>query len=227
MNRHLPTFSDAEEHVKISHFTKKGYDISGIVHVGTNDWYELQFYLQMGIEYCVGFEPLSFAVENFNRKYWEILHRKYNNVKLFPYAIGLEDKKAIINVASGDGQSSTFLELHPDYLNKFLNQKPIGTQNTEIRTFDTFLYQNRDITLDHYNCLVVDVEGMELDVLKSIGEHIKYFDFLNIECSGKPSYINGPLADMVVAYLDQQGFSQDTPIEDHNDIMFIKKGKST
>jgi len=39
------TFEEAQDRVKIGHFTRKGYKIRGVVHVGANDGFEIQFYL--------------------------------------------------------------------------------------------------------------------------------------------------------------------------------------
>jgi hypothetical protein len=52
---------------------------------------------------------------------------------------------------------------------------------------------------------------------------VKAFDFINIELSGVPRYVNGVDAKDVVEYLEKHGFKQDSPIEDCNDVMFIHK----
>lgn len=220
MDRNLPTFAEGEDHVKISHFTKKGYNISGIVHVGTNDWYELQWYLKMGITHCLGFEPLSEAIERFYQKYQDLPI----TVDLLEVALGKTKERKMLNVANKDGQSSSFFETTEDYKGEFPDQYYVGQRITPIIRFDSLLEGDPpSIDLSKYDCLVLDVEGMELDVLKGMGQYLRYFKFLNIECSGEPTYIDGPSAEKIIDYVKKFGFVQDSPIEPHNDIMFIRK----
>jgi hypothetical protein len=56
-----------------------------------------------------------------------------------------------------------------------------------------------------------------------MGLNLRSFDFLNIECSGTPTYIGGPFAQEIVDYLALRGFKQDSPIEAHNDVFFVKE----
>lgn len=217
MNRELPSFQEGEDHVKISHFTKKGMDITGVMHVGTNDWYEYPYYKMMGIENVIGFEPLGEAVRRFREKYPE--------AKDDIYQIGIlnYDGIAPLFVASGDGQSSSMLRLHPDYLKQFPDQAPIDKEMVNVRKFTTWLEGHPEVDMGLFNCLVVDVEGKELEAIRSFGEHLKGFQMLNIELSGEPTYYYGPMAKTVVRYLKGMGFDQDSPIEPHNDVMFIRR----
>lgn len=218
MNTNLPTFNEAKQRVKISHFTDKGYDIRGVVHIGANDWYEYQAYKQMGIERLLGFEPLQEAVERFRASV-----SPQEGLLLYPIAIGAKNALQSLSVASGDGQQSTFLEHMPEYKEQYPDSQILRTEEVEVVRFDTFLKRHPEITLSDYNCLVVDVEGYEMEVFKGMGELIKNFDFLNIELSGKPRYYGGITAEEAIAYLDKMGFRQDSQIEDCNDVFFIRK----
>lgn len=217
MNRSLDTFSEGEDHVKISHFTRKGFHIEGVIHVGTNDWYELQWYQKMGIEHCLGFEPLY-------RCYFDYLNRpREDGVLLYPFALGDKNRMASLNIANGDGQSSSFFDTTSAYKQEFPDQQTISSIWAMILRFDDFMNHSPHIQPEHYNCLVLDAEGLELEILRGMGKYLPMFDFLNIECSGEPTYIGGPTAQEVVHYLEERGFKQDSPIEPHNDIMFIRK----
>lgn len=226
MNRSLPTFKEAQEHVKISHFTKKGYDIRGVMHVGTNDWYELQWYLKMGIDYNLGFEPLKSAYDAALERY-EFILTKSNRGKNKLFNIGLSSRtgKDLLHVASGDGQSSSIYKLVPERLATHGNEAPIRDETIEVQSFRNFLRTRDDIrvNMDVYNCLVIDVEGMELSVLKGMGPYLEDFQFLNIELSGVPRFDGGPTAEQVIKFLKENGFVQDSPVEDCNDVMFIRK----
>jgi len=217
MNKELSTYQEGEENVKISHFTRKGYDIKGVVHVGANDWYEYPQYMKMGIEHVIGFEPLPEAVERFGNKHPEA------KGSLFPIGILNYDGEASLNVAPGDGQSSSVLNMTEEYLQQFPDLKPIGRIKIPVQKFTSWLDKHPEIDMSNFNCLVVDVEGKELEVLRSFGEFIYGFEFLNIELSDEPTYYYGPMAKTVIKWLKKKGFIQDSPVEPHNDVMFIRK----
>jgi hypothetical protein len=69
----------------------------------------------------------------------------------------------------------------------------------------------------------VDVQGLELPVLKGFGEKLKWFKMLNVECSAVPVYEGGVPASEVELYLNSQGFVRMTPIEVHDDVMYVRK----
>ena len=212
MNRELDTFVDGENHCKISHFTRKGFDINGVVHVGTNYGYELEQYRKMGIEYFMGFEPLPSAIEAFGKKYPTLAT---NKEYFFPVALGSVGSYDLLNIASGDGQGSTFL--YPIEKEEFVDDVVCA-----VVMFDEFIDFTR-MPMDNFDCLVIDVEGMELDVLIGMEDNLDYFKYLNIECSKDVYYEGGVEADAVIEWLNDMGFIQDSPTEVHNDIMFIRK----
>ncbi len=223
MNKELSTFKKAEERVKISFFTKRGYDIKGVVHIGTNDWYELEFYLKMGIEKATGFEPLSEAYERMMVKFGNSLDFMSGQVGAYNIGLGNFNGFMTINVASGDGQSSTLLRPTKKYLKQFPDQEPIGTERVKIKRFSDFVKSHSEFNIFDYDCLVIDVEGYELEVLRGMEGLISRFKYLSIECSGSSVYQGGPSAQEVIDYLAEYGFERRTKIEDHNDIMFIRK----
>lgn len=221
MDRTLPGFEEAAESVKVGVFASRGIDITGVVHVGTNWGEEIEYYLAMGIPKVVGFEPLLSAFSACCNRYYEEIEAG----KLAMFQIALGSKKARkrikeIITASGDTGGSSFLkeDLAPLYATH--PTLKIKKQPADICRFDWLF----PIGLPLCNCLVVDVQGMELDVLVGMGKLIKDFDCLNIECSRVPAYEGEAAAAEVVQYLHQFGFVPITPIEDHNDILFVKEG---
>jgi len=218
MNRSLGTFTDGEHWVKVNHFTKKGMDITGVIHVGTNDWFEYDQYLKMGIEHLLGFEPLQEPIRRFRDKHPDIKSPIIYNV-----ALGNEDDFKEINVAYGDQQCSSFYNLTEEYRKDYPEFHNVGKEAVRVMKFTTWVKLYPEIDLSLYNCLVVDVEGFELEVLKGMGPYLEGFTMLNIECSGKKRYDVGPLAPEIITFLAGKGFVQDSPIEDYNDIFFIRR----
>lgn len=207
MDKSLPTFAEAEDRVKIGHFSKQGYNITGLVHVGANDGYEIEYYLKMGITPIIVFEPLHTA-------YQILLNKYFGNPDVWTIQCGLGNIRAECDliVADGDGKGSSYL--------KELKHGPLSImQISNIHRWADLTNINRP----KFNCCVIDVQGMELDVLRGMDEHIQQFDFLSVECSATPIYKGEASADEVIAYLDRMGFQRDSPIPAHDDVMFINR----
>lgn len=220
IDRNSPSYLAAKDRVKISHFTEKGYDIRGIIHVGANDGYELKFYQQMGVEHIMAFEPIEEALEKLLST-WPSNSTRLSYSKI---ALGSSSELKRLNLTKGDGKSSSFLNRTSTRLEAWPDEIPTGERRlVEVVRFDEFIESPKSgaINIADYNCLVVDVEGMELEVLKGFGKYLKEMDLLSIECSEQPIYEGGVSARDVIDFLTD--FQQDSPITEHDDIMFIRK----
>jgi FkbM family methyltransferase len=207
MRERTPDFLAAQDRVKVGHFTRQGFDLEGVIHVGANGGLEIKYYLELGAPKVIGFEPYIEAFKAL-KKMFESDYR----VTLLACALGEKEGWRELNVTQGDGQGSSFL-------------KEIDGPYTIAGQESRFVRRGEDyMRAGGYNTLVVDVQGMELEVLKGFGEKLKQFSFLNIECSETSLYEGGVDAKEVVQYLDSMGFDQDSPIVSHDDIMFIRKG---
>lgn len=222
MNRG-PEYQIAKDRVKISHFTEKGIDFKGVIHVGTNDGYEIEWYLMMGLK-VLGFEPLRSAFEKCCDKYINGTHE--GMILMANMGIGLESgAKTLHETTNPNGQDDSG---GSSFLNEIQKQDHIVIRDVtcEMVTVTDYVEKLKPsfIKMDDYDCLVVDVQGMELDVLKSFDDAgiLQNFKGLNIECSRQAWYEGEANAEEVIAWLAEHGFKQDSPIEDHNDIMFIR-----
>lgn len=226
-NKLAPEYNEAKWRVKIAHFTEKDYSIRGVVHVGANDGYEVPWYFALGAEKVLAFEPLPLAVGLFKDKCKQFLDSGV--CRLYDVALSDSNQRIDLRIAKDSGQCSTFLRVNDTHKTEapFRDTEEEDTPTVEVSMtrFDQWANSTPDpITLSDYNCLVVDVQGMELPVLRGFGDYLQYFDFLNIECSKEPIFVGEADAQTVADYLEKKGFMRDTPIEDHNDVMFIKKG---
>lgn len=200
-------FEQAQDFVKIGHFTRKGGKIRGVVHVGANDGEEIEGYFGLGAGSVLAFEPLKSAYERLMEQ-WGLDYR----VLALPLGLASVNSRSVLFVSGGDGKGSTFL--------KEVNS-PYTFPSTEIALVRRFDFLPIDVS--QFNTLVVDVQGMELDVLAGFGVFLYEFDFLNIECSRVQLYEGEASALEVIDFLSTKGFQQDSPIEDHNDIMFVHR----
>ncbi len=211
--------------VKIGHFLKRGISIRGVIHVGAGDGYEIDWYLKLGVKRILAVEPEATAFEKLYQRFHQV-----PGVLLHRGALGNTGwVKAILRVPSINTGGSTLLtELPngPSVTGVTYNYN--GSQTVSVMSFKWLVsvFHNYGILVirpENYNCLVVDVQGMELQVLKGFGRHLEKMDCLNIECSEVPIYAGEAPASEVVAWLGERGFDAITPIEPHNDILFVRR----
>ena len=170
------------------------------------------------------FEPLPSAITRFRDQYHQEMYN--GNVRLCGFALGDKNGTEKLHITSGDGQGSSLLlpteayqKEHPEY-----DYAADETVEILIRRFED-LVKNEDIEFDPdlYDCLTIDTQGNEMDVLKGIGDYLKGFKYLNIELSEPIVYEGGVSGTKVAEYLKERGFVQDSPMEAHNDVFFVRE----
>lgn len=205
--RHTAAYKEAVQRVKLSYLTENlGLDIKGIIHVGSNDGYEMQWYRKMGIQHLMGIEPLPAACERFTQS--------YPTIPLGRFALGdQENVYKTLYIAPGDGQGSSFLrEIGKPH------SEPVAT--VPVHRWDSLIGIHHEL----YDCLVMDVQGFELPALMGFGTKLAFIQCINIELSKEPIYEGGAPAAEVIEFLDKAGFVQMSRTEEHNDVFFIRKG---
>lgn len=214
-------YHEAHDRVKVGQFTERGIDIRGVVHIGANDGYEVKWYRQLGAERVLAFEPLPAACERFRINY-----SSDANIHLVESACGSGDGEAVLHVVKGDGQGSSLLpeveDLPPDFKQLVHPAPKEGDIRVPITRLDTWFNAHTDFSPSWYNCLVVDVQGYELETLKGAEAVLHLFDCLNIECSSLPIYEGEAPAAEVIAWLGARGFTPLNPAEEHDDILFVR-----
>lgn len=221
MNRSLPTFYEAEERNKLSHFTVQGFDLKGIVHAGANDGEEMENALRLGVENLVAFEPLPSA--------FALLEENVGHaVRCFDIGLDNYDGTAKLYVTAGDGKGSSMLETvwdHPEVMRNWNQGQAAIVDEIEvpILKFTTWAAAHPDIDLSLYDTLQLDTQGNEHEILKGMGELLKGFKFLAIEISEVPVYVGETPGAELSDWLDSMGFLRDSPITAHNDTFFIRK----
>ena len=217
----MPYDEEALGRVKIGHFLKRGIPIRGVIHVGANDGYEIDWYLKLGIKHVFAVEPECGAFYKLRQKFQGV-----PEVMLYHGALGDREDYVVLKVPPEDTGGSTFLTELPHGLSvtgvTYSYSDRQGVAVTTFKLLVRYLFPAHFIKLEDYNCLVVDVQGMELQVLKGFGPHLEKMDCLNIECSEVPIYEGEAPASEVVAWLGKRGFEAITPIQKHNDILFVR-----
>lgn len=222
MNRALPTFDEAEQRNKLSHFTVQGYDLNGIVQGGANDGEEMENAVRLGIEHYIAFEPLQSAFE----KLIEIPTPDWYDYRCYNVGLHDENKTAKLQVTAGDGKGSSLFETeweHPEVKRNWNQGQAAIVDEVEIELvrFDDFV-KRKKIDLSPFDTLQLDTQGNEMEILIGMGDTLKQFKYLCIELSVTPVYQGETPGADVAAWLLDQGFIQDSPIFEHNDAFFIR-----
>ena len=196
----------AVDAVKIGWFIKSGYTLRGVIHVGSNDGYEVPFYRELGLGTIICFEPLADARRRFKE-------RNPEEPEPLPFALSDYNGTALLKVAPGDGQDSSLLD-------KVRPGQVIRTEPVDVIRFASWAGCSWDL-LETVDTLVLDVQGAELKVLEGMGHWIDQFRYLCIECSEVSIYKTGAEAKDVINFLAKAGFVAVAPISEHDDILFV------
>lgn len=222
MNRNLPTFYEAEERNKLSHFTVQGYDLNGIVQGGASDGEEFENAIRLGVEHYIAFEPLQAAFAKLS----EIPVPEEYNYEAWAFGLHDENTTAQLQVTLGDGKGSSIFETeweHPEVLRNWNQGQAaiIGEETIRLIRFDHFV-DNYKVDLTPFDTLQLDTQGNEMEILKGMGKYLKNFKYLCIELSITPVYKGETPGADVAAWLKDQGFTLDSPIYEHNDCFFVR-----
>jgi FkbM family methyltransferase len=185
------------EHTKMLNHLKSN-DFQTLVDVGANRG---QFALVARKHFpnanIVSFEPLKEPAALFRRVF-----SSDSKVVLHEMAIGPEEKKMAIHVSHND-DSSSLLSITTLQSSLFP-----GTEEQEIRIIEVkplnAILGAKDILTPAL--LKIDVQGFELEVLKSSQSLLTSFQFINIECSFMELYSGQPLAHQIISWLKERNF---------------------
>lgn len=209
-----------------------GHEIKGLVHVGANDGEEVAHYLENGIKNIALFEPLDAPYQK--ALDWENSAKAGENIRVFPFGWAEKNQSYVMHITEND-KASSVLELvphgdpaeHPVLKDWNMGQLPVvGEANVLMVRYDDFV-KNSVIEPAYdpelYDCLVMDVQGMELQALKGMGSELDRFKYLIIELSEEPVYLGEAAAIDVCEWLCRKGFEKKTDILPHDNVLFIKR----
>jgi FkbM family methyltransferase len=142
--------------------------------------------------------------------------------KIYNYFVtDLKKSKVHINIFNNDGASNSIYS-PTRKMKKYWPKLQVLSSQT-VRTITL----NEIVTLANLsgqnNLLVLDVQGHELNVLKSGETGLKYFSKIICEISYVKLYKGAPTAKFIIRYLENQGFQLLNPnIDFHYDGVFAR-----
>ena len=195
---------------------KYGMNITGIVHVGAHYGDEIPEYLLNGVKNIVCFEPLKQNLLILRRKESDI-------VKIFPFALGNEEKNVIMHISSNKAKSSSVLR-PKKHLIRHPRTKFIGTEEVSMKKMISF---KSEVQGCNYLCL--DVQGFEYEVLLGAQDLIAQFDYMYVEVNRDETYENNHLIGDIDVLLSKHHFVRVETIWEGGiwgNALYIKSGKS-
>jgi len=186
------------------------------VHVGAHKGEEVPLYLRDLRSPVICFEPQDLS--------WV----PPDGVQLIRCALGecsgtLEMRVPhYIDSAELDTQSATAFPEIPERARELgWTLTPNETINVSVRRFDEWAEESGFVA-GSCELLVIDVQGMELQVLFGFGSYLRDFSKLIVECSEKVVFEGGSPAIEVINFLSLHGFVRTSPVLDCGDITFVK-----
>lgn len=180
----------------VKHFQLR---IRGVLHIGAHECEELDDYLKEGIDkdniYWI--EAMEDKVE---------LMKTLKNAKIYQALIDIEDDKEVKFNITNNGQSSSMLDFgsHAKYYPQI---KIVDNKQLKTTRLDTFIKKNR-IPIEKINFLNIDIQGKELDALKSMKDYIQHVQYIYVEINTEKVYKNCALLNEIDEYLKEKGFSR-------------------
>jgi len=178
----------------------KNVPIRGIIHIGAHIAEEYESYKEIGVDKQIWVEGNPNLYENIKN-----IFSSDKNVKVFCEVIYDVEKQTCFNI-SNNLQSSSILQfkdhlrLHPDvYYNKKIN--------VTTKRFDHLINEAK-INICDYNFLNVDVQGVDLNVILSLGDYINSLDFIYSEINTSEVYEGCYLLEDYDKILNSKGFER-------------------
>lgn len=152
---------------------KYNIPLTGVLHVGAHHAEEADVYKLCGFKKVTWIEGNAELIPLLQKKL-----RRYPSQKVYQAVIDVEEKDAVFNVTS-DPQSSSLFKLK-----EHATQYPSVTLEKQVicktQRLDSFLRAN-GVNSGEFNFLNLDIQGNELNALKSLGDDLIHFDFIYTE----------------------------------------------
>lgn len=174
-------------------------EIKGVFHIGAHYAEEKNWYNSQNVKNVVWFEA--------NPEYKDIIKRVVNEDLVIMSAIGNRKQNIVLHVAN-NGQSSSILDFgthqnhHPGvrYVGDII--VPMDRMSNLVRDFQ--------LNLENYNFINLDIQGFELEALKSFDDLLNGFDYIYTEVNTGDVYKGCPRMVDIDNHLSQFGFKRVT-----------------
>jgi len=178
---------------------KYNLKIRGIIHGGAHNAEESTMYSEMQIEDVIWLEANPEKAEYCKN----LLKDKIKNIVITEAISDKNGEKVDFNITN-NGESSSILDLknHKKY---YPDINVVKKLKLETKRIDTIIDENI-IEINNYNFLNLDLQGIELRAIKSLGDYLKNIDYIYTEVNKSELYNNCDKIEDIDSYLMNQGF---------------------
>lgn len=176
--------------------TKYQLHINDVLHIGAHHLEERSIYTQNKIPKVIWVEA--------NPELTAAMKHQFPNEIIYNNCMGSVDNAVHEFYITNNGQSSSLLKLH-DHLTMYPHITETKKINVFTLTLDTFAKKHLD-ELANVNCINLDIQGSELDVLRHGTEFLKQIDYIYTEINTREMYKGCGLFDQLSLFLQEQGF---------------------
>lgn len=178
---------------------------SGVLHIGSNTGQEALDYKKHGINKVVWIEAIP---EVFDRltKYLDSVDCHGPDVFCINACIGDVDGKEVdFGISNNEAQSSSYLPLgHHMVIHPTVHyERHVKMKTTRIDT----IFSNNPL-IKELDLLNIDIQGSELQALKSMGILLTHFKYAIIEINMQETYIGGALVEEIDEYMNLFDFER-------------------
>ena len=174
--------------------------IKGVLHIGAHKCEELVAYKKEGMDD----HHIIWVEGNPDLVKW--LNRMFRKRRVYHYLISDKDNQEVtFNIAS-NGESSSILEFgsHTKHHPHIRFTKKMKLKTKTIKT----MYKEKKIPDDFANFLNIDIQGVELQALKGMGDLLNNFDYLYLEVNEEQLYKDCALVGEIDEYVEKFGFKR-------------------
>jgi FkbM family methyltransferase len=177
-----------------------GISVSGILHVGAHNCEELGDYTANGVP-----ADNIYWVEAMREKVDKMRADK-PGVKIYHAVVSNEDGKAVTFNVANNGQSSSMLEFgsHAKTYPGIRYVKQLEMTTTRLAT----LVEREGIPMKTINFMNLDIQGVELDALKSMDNMIDHVDYIYTEINTQQVYKGCCEVGELDEFLSSKGFDR-------------------
>jgi FkbM family methyltransferase len=181
--------------------------MTSFIHIGIADWCEIGAIHGKKYKKGIGIEaiPNSASIARSRADYWNKQHG--TQFEVLNYCITNTDDDIVnYNIASNNGHSSSIYPMK-EHKEIWKDVSEVGQSEFKTKRMMTIVKEN-NINLLEYEDLIVDVQGAELEVLKSFDGNIRHFKTIEVEISTKELYEGQVLFPELNQYLEDHGFKK-------------------
>ena len=174
------------------------HKITGILHIGAHECEELEDYVRSGVD-----PSKIYWIDAIQEKVHMMNARNIPNV----FCAALDNKEVAVKFyITNNGQSSSLLDLgtHEQW---YPHIHVVESREVKTQTLKSFIETNQ-ISMNGCNFWNLDIQGKELDVLRSGEEYLKYADAVYCEVNLEEVYKGCGMLDDLDEFLSSKGFDR-------------------